>query len=395
MLAPDFLPIWGGVGTYAVELVRHLPKNVEIHIVAPSRKKLGSSRVGTSDYDLEDYFSDNVKVHLVSSAKDTFFYNAAFQCACFRFVPRLVKQARIDLVHSQTAHMPDLLLRLRRLKVPTVVTVHTTILGQRQGSKESEMPFRDLAFSEKATYLGYPILRLAELAYFSTRQKYITVSSWMKGQLHKMFRVRDCDVRVIHNSVDTDVFTPGNEDQRKVVLVTGRLIAAKGLIYLVEAIPSILRRHPDTLFTFIGPGDPRPYVTRLQALQVPASKFLFLGYLRERNEIMEYYRRCAIFVAPTLYENLPIRILEAMACAKPVVATDICAIPEAITSGRDGVLVPPKSSDALVKAISNLLESPERRHEIGQNARKTAVQRFDWTANAKRTAFFYKEVLPS
>jgi glycosyltransferase involved in cell wall biosynthesis len=257
------------------------------------------------------------------------------------------------------------------------------------------MPFRDLEFSEKATYLGYPILRLAELTYFSTRRDYITVSEWMKKQLHKMFRLQDCDIRVIHNSVDTNVFTPGNEDQRRIVLITGRLIAAKGLIYLVEAIPRILRNHPDTLFTFLGPGDPRPYVTRLQALQVPASNFIFTGYLKERSEILEYYRRCAIFVAPTLYENLPIRILEAMACAKPVVATDVCAIPEAITSGRDGILVPPRSSDALVETISSLLESPKRRYRIGQSARETIVERFDWTVNANRTALFYEEVLAS
>jgi len=55
MLAPEFLPIWGGLGTYIMELVRHLPKTIEIHVVAPSRKRLGGSRVRTADYNFEEY----------------------------------------------------------------------------------------------------------------------------------------------------------------------------------------------------------------------------------------------------------------------------------------------------------------------------------------------------
>ena len=93
MLAPEFLPIWGGVGTYIVELVRHLPRTVEIHVVTPYRERFGMSQVKTSDYDFDEYFGDNVHVHFISSASDTFFYNAAFQYACFKRVPRVVKEA--------------------------------------------------------------------------------------------------------------------------------------------------------------------------------------------------------------------------------------------------------------------------------------------------------------
>jgi len=394
MLAPEFLPIWGGVGTYIVELVRHLPKTVEIHVVAPSRKKLGGSRVNTSDYDFEEYFSSNVHVHLISSASDTFVYNAAFQWACLRFVPKLLKQEHIDLIHSHTAHMPDLLLQFRKLKTPTITTVHTTIRGQRLGSKESGIGFGNLEFSEKATYLGYPFLRFAETMFFFPNKRYITVSNWMKDQLIEQFpKLRDSSIWVVHNSVDTEAFCPANTDRAKVVLFTGRLIAAKGLIYLVNAIPAILRQHPEAIFVFIGPGDAGVYESRLNSLQVPSKNYVFLGYLKDREELLDYYRKCAVFVAPTLYENLPIRILEAMACAKPVVATNVCAIPEAIVSQQDGVLVPPKSSGALSDAISNLLSDPERGKQIGRRARETVVERFDWVRNAQKIVSVYEQVL--
>jgi len=396
MLAPEFLPIWGGVGTYIVELVRHLPKTLEIHVVTPSRERLGTSQVKTSDYDFAEYFGDNVHVHFISSASDTFFYNAAFQYACLRRVPRLVKDMGIDLLHSHTAHMPDLLLQFRRLKTPTVTTVHTTIVGQRQASKESRVGFGDLDLSEKATFAGYPFLRLAEIFFFSAGRRYITVSDWMKWQLQQRFpNLRDSSIRVIPNSVDTEFFTPGKEDEKPVVLFTGRLIAAKGPTYLVDSVPRILRSYPDAVFIFIGPGDSAPYETRLRRLGVPRSNFQFLGYLKDRRDLLEYYRKCTLFVAPTLYENLPIRILEAMACARPVVATDVCAIPEVVTSELNGILVSPRSTKALGNAICSLLGRPDRRTEIGRIARQTVIDRYDWSRNAQKTYLFYEEVLAS
>jgi len=394
MLAPEFLPVWGGVGTYIVELVRHLPKDVEIHVVAPSRVKLGKSEVKTADYDFDEYFSDNVHVHLISSASDTFVYNAAFQYACFKFVPKLIKEAGIDLIHSHAAHMPDLLLQLRRVRPPTVATVHTTISGQRRGTKESGMSFRHLEFSEKATYLTYPALRLAEAFFFSPKKTYVTVSEWMKTRLVREFpRLRHHEIRVIQNSVDTEFFHPSNEDGAKVVLFTGRLVAAKGLVYLVNSIPAILRKHPDALFVFIGPGDSAAYEARLKRLEVPSRNFLFLGYVKGRNALLDYYRKCTVFVAPTLYENSPIRILEAMACAKPVVASNVCAIPEAIMSQQNGILVPPRSAQALSEAISDLLGDPELRARIGARARQTILERFDSTVSSRKMVRVYEEAL--
>lgn len=393
MLAPDFFPAWGGVGTYTVELVRHLPKNIEIHVVAPARQRLGRYEISTSQYDMNNYFSDNVHVHFVSNASDTFVYNAFFQYACFKFVPALLKDERVDLLHSHTAHMPDLLLQFRRLRIPAVTTVHTTISGQRSGSKESGMSFADLEFSEKATYLGYPLLKFAEDLYFLRDRSYITVSNWMKRQLIKRFhRLPKSRLRVIRNSVDTKFFTPENGADPNMVLFTGRLIAAKGLNYLLGAIPEILRAHPNALFVFIGPGNPAPYEAKLESLRVPRNNVRFLGYLRNRDELLYYYRKCAIYVAPTLYENLPIRILEAMACAKPVVATNVCAIPEVISTNKDGFLIQPKSIVALATVISQLLDNSKLREEIGRNARSKMVRDFDWSHNAARTAEFYDEV---
>jgi len=397
MLAPEFLPVWGGVGTYIVELVRHLPEDIEVHIVTPMREGFGEKKISTSDYDFSRYFRSNVHVHFVCKASDTFLYNAKFQYACLKYVPKLVKEERIDLIHSHTAHMPDILLQFKRLEVPTVTTIHTTIQGQRHGTKSSGMSFWSLEFSEKLTYLTYPFLRLAETVYFSKERYYITVSKWMKEQIVKQYpKIDSSSISVIYNSVDTDRFSPGRSGdllERDVILFTGRLIAAKGIRYLVEAMPKVLQEYSDALFIFIGAGNSLPYRRRLGELGIPEKNFMFLGYLKESNDLVKYYRSSSVFVAPTLYENLPIRVLEAMACGVPVVASNVCAIPEAIDNGVNGILIQPGSIDELADAICRLLGDPSLRQKMGINARKTVLEKFDWNLNAAKTAEMYRQIL--
>lgn len=399
MLAPEFLPVWGGVGTYIVELVRHLPRDIEVHVVTPKREGFGEEKVSTSNYDLSKYFGSNVHVHFVCKASDTFFYNAKFQYACLKYVPKLVKEEQIDIIHSHTAHMPDLLLEFKRLNVPTVTTIHTTIQGQRHGTKSSGMGFWSLEFSEKLTYLTFPFLRLAEIVYFSKKRHYITVSEWMKKQILRQYpKIDSSSISVIYNSVDAEKFSPSKNrsiPQRETILFTGRLIAAKGIKYLVEAIPKVLREYPDTLFIFIGAGNSLPYRKRLGELGIPEKNFRFLGYLKESSELVEYYRASSVFVAPTLYENLPIRVLEAMACGVPVVASNVCAIPEAIDNGVNGILIQPGSIEELADAICCLLRDPNLRRKMGDNARKTVLEKFDWNVNAVKTAEVYRQILDS
>lgn len=397
MIAPEFLPVWGGVGTYIVELVRHLPKDVDVHVVTPMREGFGEEKVSTSDYDFSEYFRDNIHIHFVCKATDTFFYNASFQLACSKHVPKLVKKEDIDLIHVGH-HMSGLLLALKELNIPTVTTVHNTIQLQRDGTKMSGVKFWDLELNEKATFLTYPFLRLAEILYFSKARYYITVSEWMKQRLRNQYpKMNHSPISVVHNSVDTKLFSPSTERKPlkgDLVLFTGRIIAAKGIKYLVEAIPEVLREYPETFFMFIGAGNSLPYRRRLKNIGVSERNFAFLGYLKERNELVQYYRACSVYAAPTtLWENLPIRVLEAMACGAPVVASNVCAIPEVIDNCVNGILIPPSSVHELTNAICCLLGDSNFRRKIGDNARKTMLEKFDCDVHAIRTAEVYKRIL--
>ena len=109
--------------------------------------------------------------------------------------------------------------------------------------------------------------------------------------------------------------------------------------------------------------------------------------------MVDYYRSASVYVAPTLYENLPIRVLEAMGCGVPVVASRVCAIPEAIEDGVNGLLVSPGCVDELSDAVCRLLGDSSFSDMISDNARASVVERFNWDVNAFRVIDVYNQII--
>ena len=85
MLAPDFPPAWGGVGIYVYELARRMPVDVEFHVLTPLREGMDRIKVSSGDYGFLENLGDNIKIHFISRASDTFLNNANFQYACTVF----------------------------------------------------------------------------------------------------------------------------------------------------------------------------------------------------------------------------------------------------------------------------------------------------------------------
>ena len=399
MLAPEFVPVWGGVGTYINDLVRHLPKDMEIHVVTPNRGNLVKDKSS-----ILRYFGSNVYVHYVSKANDTFFYNAEFQYACFKYVPRLLKEEQIDLIHSHTAQMPDLLLRFRKVSKPVITTVHTTIKSQRLGTKFSQKSISSLEWSEKATYFMYPFLRLAEEVYFRQARSLIFPSNWMEKFLKDNYSINGGG-RIIPNSVDMDDYSFAKNDaidaklipedlkDRRLVLYVGRLLAMKGVDTLISAIPEILRRLGEDkfLFVFAGPGDRIRYMSKIKELKIESS-CLFTGPLPKEN-VIQLMRTAELVVVPSFIENAPYTVLESMACGVPVVASDVGGISEIITDGYNGSLVEKGSPKAVAKSIVKLLEDTSLKNLMGKNAKETIKNKFSWSVNIKKYCEVYYDAL--
>ncbi len=174
--------------------------------------------------------------------------------------------------------------------------------------------------------------------------------------------------------------------------VVARLEAEKGHRYLVEAMPAILERAPDTWLAIVGEGSLCSSLkAQVAALPAPArDRIVFTG---RRDDISSITADMDIAVLPSLREAQGISILEAMARRKPVVASCVGGIPEVVTQGVSGILVPPASPEALADAVATLARSPNLRIRMGDAGYATVEERFSIDAMVRRIEGVYAEEL--
>lgn len=225
--------------------------------------------------------------------------------------------------------------------------------------------------------------------------RFIAVSDEVAKQLHRRLRVPLERVRVVRNAIATAPFdetvetagrSPWNARSRATVLTVARLDPQKGLDYLVHAAAQV----PDALFLVAGEG---PLGSTLEA-EVRSlglsDRFKLLGF---RSDIPDLLRTCDLFVLPSLYEGLPLSVLEAMAAGKPVIASDIGGTDEAVVHGETGLLVPPADPSALARAIRELLADPVRARRFGSCGRARVAREFSADLMVERVSAVYSELL--
>ena|GEM_PF-200408 len=399
MLAPEFLPVWGGTGSYTIELIKSLPKNVDVHVVTLKRDLPGMSHSTFGENELRSIFKRDIQVHPVSSSKETFFYNLPFQMACYKEIPRLHKEFNFDIIHSHLCHMPDVFLQiLHGIHVPTVLTVHGTIQSLRAHALLARSMFGDLESSEDSILRFYPIIRFLQQKYVKRVSRLIAVSDMTRKLALEDLNVRKEKVTLVYNGVDTELFRwPPDEQLEKkysepTVVYVGRLIAKKGINILIDAMPEVLKKFKDTQFLFIGSGNISAYKKIIRSKGIPDKNFSFLGHLGyfERQKILQ---KTTVFVNPSFFENCSISILEAMSCGCSVVACNVGGNPELIESGQNGLLVPAFDRKKLSASILSLLENETFNKSISRNARKTVEEKFSSIKSAKETCAVYDQTL--
>jgi len=176
------------------------------------------------------------------------------------------------------------------------------------------------------------------------------------------------------------------------VLFLGRLLEDKGIREFADAASLITRSRKDISFTIVGDLDPaNPACIRRAELDkwVNAGAVSWEGY---QENIPDRIARASILCFPSYREGLPKAVIEASACGRPTVGTDAPGVREAVEDGKTGLLVPVKNAQALAKALSELLDSPETREQLGYNARKTAENNFDVVAITKATSDLYRQL---
>lgn len=156
-----------------------------------------------------------------------------------------------------------------------------------------------------------------------------------------------------------------------------RLHRQKGVVYLLRAVAAILDGHPEGRVIVVGGGELEDDLLRETRALGLDRRFVLLG---ERGEAREFLAGLDVFVLPSLWEGLPIVLIEAAALGKPIVATSVDGTREIIADGETGLLVPAGDPEALAAAVRRLLDDPALAARLGAAARETIPPRFSLEA---------------
>lgn len=168
---------------------------------------------------------------------------------------------------------------------------------------------------------------------------------------------------------------PADEGAPRFVFI-GRLLREKGVVELVEAARALRRRRPEIRIAIVGGADANPSSLSLAQIRALHREGV-VDYLGKTSDVRPHLEAASAFVLPSYREGLPRAALEAMATARPVITTDVPGCRHAVVHGESGLLVPPRDSAALARAIEDLADMPLRRAEMGRRARARAESHFD------------------
>ncbi len=216
-------------------------------------------------------------------------------------------------------------------------------------------------------------------------------------------------VTVIPNGVDTDAFKPVPRNEplahslglmkkgqrgtsRRVIGFAGELREKKGLRPLLSACAEVSKIRPVSLLIVgdIRPGEDGQVFEEFK-LSHPDTRLPVTGFV-PHSDLPAYYALMDVFVHPSLRDGLPNAMLEAMASEKPVVATPVGGIPDALTDCKNGRLVRSSDSIELASAIDELLTDADQRTRLGQAARQTIIDRFTLKAELEGNLAIYRQL---
>jgi alpha-maltose-1-phosphate synthase len=383
LLSREYPPeIYGGAGVHVAELVRALRTRGDLDVRVHA---FGAPRAdpATSSYPVPTQPDDEV---LRTLAVDV-----AMVAGC----------AGTDLAHSHTwyANLAGHLAGLRH-GVPHVITAH---------SLEPLRPW-------KAEQLGggYAVSSWIERTAYEAADAVIAVSAAMREDVVAAYPdIDDSRVHMVHNGIDTQLWQPvedpdrvralGVNPDRPMVLFIGRITRQKGLPLFLRAAAAL---PPDTQLVLCAGAPDTPEIEAEVAehadrLHQDRGGVVWIREMLPRADVIALLSCASIFVCPSIYEPLGIVNLEAMACQAPVVATAVGGIPEVVSHGETGLLVPleltegvPSEPDRyvtdLAAALTELLEDPAQARAMGVAGRRRAIETFSWERIAEQTAAIYR-----
>jgi glycosyltransferase involved in cell wall biosynthesis len=327
-------------------------------------------------------------------------HNLLFSFKAAGYCRALNHQQAFDIVHGHGESVVGLLAMKKagRINLPIASSVH--ILRKTQFKALTRLDGADRSAIRQLSKIKALVLERCYLRYVDVLTP---VNYGLASEIEAEYGISK-KVRVILNGVDVDQFDPHGQKTGEsqtlcqrlscshVLLFVGVLNGRKGELDLLRAMPLVFQERPNARLIIVGKGPGRDAAQREAARLGIAAQVEFIGYLN-RDEIKAYYHGCDVFVLPSYSEGLPKVVLEAMACGRPVVISDIPAHHHLIQNGINGYLCPIGDSPGLANVLITALSDTQARRQMAAKAREEILNHYTWTAVAARLDTIYKDML--
>ncbi|HWG91682.1 MAG TPA: glycosyltransferase family 4 protein [Candidatus Thermoplasmatota archaeon] len=330
---------------------------------------------------------EGVKVVRVGIEKDLY---PGFRYPIMKDLRPALRKAEVDVfhVHSHRYYqIPATAKEAKARKIPYCITPHYHPL-------EEGMPL----YKRAADALSE---KLARLRSYNKAARVFTVTDLEKRFVAHL--ARPDQMVTIPNGIHASQWrTPGDPKRFRewagvegnYILYAGRLASNKGLRHLVDAFARIHQQHPDVSLVLAGKdwGEAAALKAQAERLGVGA-KVKIPGFVPDRELYSAAFAGCRLFALPSEWEAFGIVLLEAMACGKPCVAAQVGGIPEVITEGVTGHLVPYANAEALAQALHRVLSDPAAATRMGKAGQERALTEFDWARIVDRLEKEYEAIV--
>lgn len=318
----------------------------------------------------------------------------------------------IPALHNKAGLLANLdagihLYRLFRRERPAVVHLHMLKARGLGGiaARLARVPivletFHGTLFGEYYHPLVSRLLVWAERALGMLMDVVVTVSDAVADEVVRLRVAPRHKVRTIPLGLDIERFVEPHERGRfraelgvgvaPLIGTVSRLVPIKGLEYLMHAVPRVLEHIPQARVAVVGDGPSRSSLERLAQRLGVHEQVRFMGWRRDLESV---YADLDVVVLPSLNEGTPVSVIEALAAGRAVVATRVGGVPDVITDGVTGLLVPSRDAAALASQIVALLREPVLRQRLGEEGRRSVFPRFTAARLAADTAALYRSLL--
>lgn len=343
---------------------------------------------------------EGIRIHYISHTRSRRYFGGWWRESP-PAVFNLHKKVGFDVLHSQsTAAFSVIKRRVHSvLGLPVVISMHGTAIDEIRSKLNVGLPLTrpTQAFRIAASFLKY-INMFCRIERFCIPRvdAVIATSKEQYALIRQYYRVRRDRLYIVYNGIDVHHFSPEsalmtktNQGPGQLILVVARLVEDKGIDNIVKAMPIIREQVPAARLKIVGDGRMRPYLERLVDHLRLREYVSFAGYVTYK-ELPDYYRRCNVFVNPTIRSNgYDLTILQAMACCCPIVVSNIGSIPTVAKHNCNSLLTSPGDVHALANNVIHLLGNESLANRLADAGRKTIEKEFSLEKMASDTESVY------